>query len=270
MQENRNVIGLIPAAGQAARIAPLPCSKELFPIGFESKRGRDTQRPRVICEYLLERLRIANISRVFIILRKGKWDIPSYLEDGAALDMHIGYLMMGAPFGSPYTLDQAWPFVQNARIALGFPDMIFSPKNAFVRLLRRQEDTGADVVLGLFPSQQPHKMDMVEVDADGKVKDIIIKPIQTTLHYAWIIALWNSRFTQFMHEHLIQATVDMRTGENQKRVSVQKQELYVGDIIRAGMRAGLLVESETFADGYCVDIGTPSDLISAIRKYGLP
>jgi len=28
------VVGIIPASGRATRIAPLPCSKELYPVGF--------------------------------------------------------------------------------------------------------------------------------------------------------------------------------------------------------------------------------------------
>ena len=32
MQQNQEIIGLLPAAGQARRIAPLPLSQELYPI----------------------------------------------------------------------------------------------------------------------------------------------------------------------------------------------------------------------------------------------
>jgi len=30
----QNVVGLVPATGRATRITPLPCSKELYPIGL--------------------------------------------------------------------------------------------------------------------------------------------------------------------------------------------------------------------------------------------
>jgi glucose-1-phosphate thymidylyltransferase len=32
----REIVGLIPAAGKAAHMGPLPCSKKLYPIGFRS------------------------------------------------------------------------------------------------------------------------------------------------------------------------------------------------------------------------------------------
>jgi glucose-1-phosphate thymidylyltransferase len=31
----REIIGLIPAGGVAERLSPLPCSKEIYPIGFK-------------------------------------------------------------------------------------------------------------------------------------------------------------------------------------------------------------------------------------------
>jgi len=36
---------------------------------------------------------------------------------------------MDLPYGVPYTLDQAYPFVQNATIALGFPDITCEPED---------------------------------------------------------------------------------------------------------------------------------------------
>ena len=80
------VIGLIPAGGQASRISPLPCSKELYPIGFRHVDGDHSLRPKVTCHYLLERMRSAGITKAYIVLREGKWDIPAYLRDGAMSD----------------------------------------------------------------------------------------------------------------------------------------------------------------------------------------
>ena len=58
-------------------------------------------------------------------------------------------------FGVPFTLDQAYPFVRDATVAFGFPDIIFDGQDGFVKLLDRQLQTGADVVLGLFPANHP-------------------------------------------------------------------------------------------------------------------
>ncbi|MDY7076057.1 MAG: sugar phosphate nucleotidyltransferase [Chloroflexota bacterium] len=256
----KEVIGLLPAAGQATRIAPLPVSKELYPIGFRPVEGGRSSRPKVVCHYLLEKMRLAGITKTYIVLRKGKWDIPAYLGDGTMLDMHLAYLMMRLPFGAPYTLDQAYPFVQNSLVAFGFPDIIFQSEDAFVQLLARQAATNADLVLGLFATNQPQKMDMVDLDKDGQVRSIVIKPAQTRLRYTWIIAVWTPVFTHFMHEYL--STVQESDSNN---VSGQR-ELYVGDAIQAAIQGGLQVGAVLFPDDVCLDIGTPSNLVQVVRE----
>lgn len=87
--KNHNIqsaIGLIPAAGQGSRIAPLPGSKKLYPIGQVATDG--SLRPKV-CHYLLESMRLAGIGKTYVLLRSGKWDIPAYLGD-ALVDALIG------------------------------------------------------------------------------------------------------------------------------------------------------------------------------------
>lgn len=85
------VVGLIPAGGQATRLSPLPLSKELYPIGFQSISKDGGMRPKVVCQYLLERMKFAGITKAFIILRSGKWDIPAYLGDGFRLGILSGH-----------------------------------------------------------------------------------------------------------------------------------------------------------------------------------
>ncbi len=254
----RQIIGLLPAGGQATRISPLPLSKELYPIGFRSVDGDSQVRPKVVCHYLLEKMQLAGISLAYFILRSHKWDIPSYFGDGTMLKMNLGYLIMGLPYGVPYTLDQAYPFVQNAIIALGFPDILFQPEDAFVRLLAHLDGSQADVVLGLFPTTQPQKAGMVDFDDTFKVRLIIEKPQESTLQYMWGIAVWTPVFTQFLHDYL-------GILKTEKDLS-QQAELPIGDVIQAAIVQGLTVEAEVFADGSYLDIGTPQDLMRAVRQ----
>lgn len=262
----RNVVGLIPAGGQASRLAPLPCSKELYPVGFRHDDEQKGLRPKVVCHYLLERMRLADVETAYIILRQGKWDIPAYFGDGAALGMHLAYLMMNLPFGAPYTLDQAYPFVQDALIAFGFPDIIFQPNDAFSRLLRHQRQTGADIVLGLFPTDRPEKADMVDLDENGRIREIVIKPAESRLRFTWIIAVWTPVFTQFMHEHLAATLAGVKASRLTDSELAHSPELFVGDVIQAAINSGLVVESVLFSQGQYLDIGTPEDLARAIRR----
>jgi glucose-1-phosphate thymidylyltransferase len=262
----REVIGLLPAGGQATRIAPLPCSKELYPVGFRPLEDGRSLRPKVVCNYLLEKMRLAGITKVYIVLRQGKWDIPAYLGDGTMLGMNLAYLMMHLPFGAPYTLDQAYPFMQDSLVALGFPDVIFQPDDAFVQLLARQAATNADVVLGLFPADQPQKCDMVDVDNEGRVRRIVIKPLETHLRYTWMIAVWTPVFTRFMHGYLV-AIQKVSERDDAGNNALEQRELFVGDVIQAAIHDDLRVETVVFPDGTYLDIGTPDNLVKAVCNF---
>jgi glucose-1-phosphate thymidylyltransferase len=256
-QAQREIVGLVPMAGKASRIAPLPCSKELYPVGYRKLEGEEGVRPKVVSHYLLERMRHANIRKAFIILREGKWDIPAYFGDGAMLDMHLAYLMMNLPYGVPYTLDQAFPFVQDVNVALGFPDMIFHPYDVFTKLIARLEESGADIVLGLFPADKPQKTDMVEFDADGHIRSIHIKPVSSKLTYSWEIAVWTPLFSRYLHDYV-------QADTQKEPVADVVNELFVGDVLQAAISDNLNIESVIFQNGSFVDIGTPEDLMKAV------
>ena len=261
----RKLIGLLPAGGKAARIAPLPCSKELYPIGFRHVDASGNLRPKVVCHYLLEKMRLAGTTKAYIILRKSKWDIPAYFGDGKMVDMHLAYLMMDVPFGVPYTLDQAYPFIQDATVVFGFPDIIFQTDDAFLQLLSRQAESDADLVLGLFPAHQPHKVDMVDLDANVRVRGIHIKPARTHLRYTWTIAVWTSRFTRFMHDY-VDAIQRTNNDRNLAGTDANKQqELFVGDVIQAAIHNDMRIDTVLFADGTFLDVGTPEDMVKAVQ-----
>ncbi|MFM7426731.1 MAG: NDP-sugar synthase [Elainella sp.] len=220
-------------------------------MGFQSDAAGQLK-PKPVGQYLLENMRRAGIQRAFWILRPGKWDIPAHFGDGASLDMRLAYLTVHVAHGVPYTLNQALPFVEEAVIALGFPDILFQPDDAYVRLLVRLQTGQADVVLGLFPTVQPWKVGMVEVDATGLVRQIIEKPAQSELNYMWAIAVWRPSFSQFLQNYVQHHT--------------PTTELPIGNVIQAGLAAGLRVEAEIFAEGSYLDVGTPDDLAAAIRQ----
>jgi glucose-1-phosphate thymidylyltransferase len=223
-------------------------------------------RPKVVCHYLLEKMRLAGIEQAYFVLRPGKWDIPGYFGDGTMLTMNLGYLIMNLPFGVPYTLDQAYPFVQDSLIALGFPDILFQPDDAYVRLLERQARNQADVVLGLFPTDRPHKAGMVDFDDEGVVRVIIEKPPQTDLRYMWAIAVWTPAFTSFLHQYLIDIEANKLRNDTDKLIPA-RSELPIGDVIQAAIYNGMRVEAEVFPQGSYLDIGTPDDLVRAVANF---
>jgi glucose-1-phosphate thymidylyltransferase len=251
---NSEVIGLIPCGGVASRITPLPCSKEILPVGLH-KTADGLLRPKTVSHYLLEKMKYAGVRKAFFILRKGKWDIPDYYGDGSFIGINLGYLMASLPYGPPYTLDQAYPFVRSARVAFGFPDILFGPHDAFSRALQRQEMLRADLVLGLYHIDEARPSDMIETDHDGRVRAIILSPYRKKLKRGWMFAVWMPTFTEFLHNYLkTPRTSAQLTG------ATLPAELTVGHVLEAAIREGITMQSIFFRQQKYLDIGTPEGL----------
>lgn len=250
MTNNDTFIGIIPAGGKASRLKKLPCSKEILPLKM------DENRIQVTSSYLISYYKNAGISRAYFILREGKWDIPAYYRDGSDIGVTLGYLIMDKPYGVPFTIDQAFPFVKDNYVALGFPDILIQPENAFADLKNKMMDTNAEVVLGVFPVDNYKKWDLIEFDEQQHICSIQIKKERPDLNYAWAIAVWAPSFTRFMHEQLLRYAKEFENNN-------QRNELYIGNIIQDAMKEGFRVDYVQFEDGSAIDTGTPEDL----KKY---
>ena len=137
---------------------------------------------------------------------------------------------------------------------LVFPDILFEPEDGFVRLLARRLETGSDIILGLFPANHPSKEDTIDFDTNGIVRDITLRPSESTLRYTWGIAVWRPHFTEFLHDWV------------RDRNRVQEVELSAGHAIRGAIGAGLRVDALVLSEEPYLDIGTPEDLMLAIKN----
>lgn len=256
---HNDLVGVIPAAGTASRLGLLPCSKELLPVSLKKTPNGKLFQPKAISHYLLERMQIANVSKVFFILRRGKWDIPGYFGDGRMLNVHIGYLLMDLPFGVPFTVDQAYPFIKDSTVVFGFPDIIFEPIDAFDQLLAKQKESNSDIVLGIFKARQPRQEDMIDISENGTIRKIEIKPSHTKLKFTWLIAVWTQTFTSFMHDHIsnLKRAMDQDT---RSKADYEKRELFLGDVFQAAIKKNMVIKGVLFSESPYLDIGTPENL----------
>ena len=154
-------IGLIPAAGIAKRLGSLAFSKEILPIGFNA--GKKEPGLKAVSTYLLEKFHQASVKRVYMVIRKGKWDILNCYGDGSEIGIQLAYLIMAHPFGVPYTLDQAYSFVKTSKVFLGFPDVLFEPENAFTVADAALGQKSADIMLGLYPVKDKRQMQKTDI-----------------------------------------------------------------------------------------------------------
>jgi glucose-1-phosphate thymidylyltransferase len=105
-------------------------------------------------------------------------------------------------------------------------------------------------------------MDMVEFDGQGNICNIDIKPTRTQLRYTWIIAVWNDRFTEFMHYFVLKQK-NLFTAEFIN--AAKKNEIFVGDVIQAALNNDIKIDYVIFQGAQYIDIGTPDDLAKAVQ-----
>jgi glucose-1-phosphate thymidylyltransferase len=249
------LLGLIPAGGKGSRLAPYPGPKELFPIGWQpfAVNGEVRRRPKVISQYVVESMVLAGVPQILMIVGEQKYDLLRYYGCGERFGTQIGYLFQERPESMLHAIDLAYSWARGGRVVFGMPDTIIYPPDAFCRLLAQHRERAADLSLGLFATERPEKFGMVEVDADGRVISHVDKPRQTSLTLMWGCAVWESSFTQLLHEVRLQG-------------KAQGSEMVFGDAIDAALARGMRVAGCHFADGFYVDIGTYDELIEADAK----
>ena len=248
----REVVGLIPAAGLATRLGSGDASKEILPIGW---RGAGENRsPILACENLLTALLLAGCARAIVLRRPEKQDIEETLGDGSRFGLPLEYLVVPPTRSVPETLSFALPHFGAADIALGFPDVLAEPVEGLATAVAHRQRSGADAVLALFPTDRPHKCDMVDVGPGGRVRRIEVKPARTQLSLTWLFATWGPRLSA-----VLQAMV-----ANERHF---ERELTMSDVLLAAVAMDQRVEAVSFPDGSHLDIGTPDDLERARARF---
>jgi glucose-1-phosphate thymidylyltransferase len=161
-------VGVIPAAGHAQRLQPLPCSKEVYPVGG-----------RPVMDYVVERMRAAGCERLRVVTRAEKNDV---VEHAAVLGAEI-------VIGEPPTMAESIALgleglEPHETVLVGLPDTIWEPIDGFVRLLEHL-DGDAGIVLGLFESAEPERSDVVVLRDDGSVESVHVKEIDPPGNLVW-------------------------------------------------------------------------------------
>lgn len=241
-----NAIAVIPAAGRGTRLGEtVPGSKEVAEVGGEPAIG-----------HLFHRLELASIRRALLVLRHGKWDIPLTLL-GHNTGVSLAYVIVDETPSQLHSVARGLEFVEDETVVFGYPDVLFKPEDAFGLLLKRLFETGADVVIGLFPNDIPERVDMVSLDEESRPVEIVIKQPDRGLLYSWSIAVWTPAFSRLMRDFV--CTYDRGTDLGLSN----SEEPSVGHVIQKAIGDGFQVEAVAFPDGGYIDMGTPEDLEKA-------
>lgn len=161
-------VGIVPAAGRAARLQPLSGSKEAILIDG-----------RPLLDYLHARLRRAGCEETIVVTRTDKVDVIALAEER---NLRV---VLGCPATAAESLALgARDLDPNAPVLLGFPDTIWEPEDGFVQLLAAL-DEDVDVVLGLFRTPELTRSDVVVVDRLGLVQSVEAKPAVPRSDLIW-------------------------------------------------------------------------------------
>lgn len=242
------IVGIIPAAGQATRLGQLPISKELYPIGYENGKVK------VVANQLMDSMADSGASQIHFVIRNGKWDIPAFFESKYKKTTAVCYHLIEYGYGVPFTINQALPFVMDKTVVFGFPDILFQPDNAFGSLLETLEQSDAPIVLGCFPVPFKAKFDRAVIGPDHNVLEIQLKPEKGSAHFAWIMAAWKPAFSEFLHQFV----------ENELLIKTPEQltypEIQISEIINTAIQGGMKIKAIQFEGGKCIDIGKPDEM----------
>ncbi len=198
----------------------------------------------------LDALRRGGAERAVVVISDAKTDVARVLGDGAQVGLSLGYVLQQAPEGLPGVIRCAAPWLGDDAVALVLPDTLFAPRDAIARLMEALEARGADVVLGVFPTQIPESLAPVQL-RDGWVSAIWDKPAQPPAQNTWGTAVWRPSFTRFCAEW-----DRARTGDRERNLS---------RVFEDARRDGLKVAGVSFEDGLYLDGGT-RDGLEAIQQ----
>lgn len=259
-------VGLIPAAGHGSRLRPFRYPKELLPLGYASSAlpGGDGLRIKVVCEYALDNLAEAGIEQAYVVISDHKCEILRFLSDGREHGIRLAYLHQSEVIGLPFAIDCAHGWIGDRTAVLVLPDAIVEPRDAVRQLLRFKEQRGADVVLGVFPTDHPHDLCPVRYDDRQRVIALHDKDRFGAggLRNTWGMAVWGPRFGEHLHRFLAGDTVPAG------------RELTLAEVLTAAIESGLDVLALPVTAGKFWDIGKSSSLMQArleieARKHGL-
>lgn len=208
-----------------------------------SRLDDETERPRAVSEYLLERMIAGGASRICFVISPGKSDILEYF--GGRIDgVDIVYVVQPKPAGLCDALFRAIPVIgDDDHVLIGLPDTIWFPPDGFAVL----PDRGLSFLL--FPVQNPQFFDAVVTDGADSVLEIQVK--QPHPRSEWI---WGAVKMDGMTFHGLHALWG----------APERRDEYLGTLVNAFLAAGGRATGVRAGLAY-VDVGTLHGYREAIQ-----
>lgn len=236
--------GIIPAAGNGARIQPLAFSKELLPVG--SREDAAGEHPKAVSEYLVERMALAGASKICFVISPGKSDILQYYGSRVGR-ADLAYVVQPGAAGLCDAIFRARPLIHPEEpVVVGLPDTIWFPADA----LRALPADGLSFLL--FPVEHPELFDAVVADEHGRVSRIEVKSRDARTRWVWGAFRMPGRIYHELHDFWR---------------SRGASDEYVGTLVNAWLAQGGEAVGIRAGEAY-VDVGTLHGYREAVRLLG--
>jgi glucose-1-phosphate thymidylyltransferase len=236
------MLGIIPAAGAGSRIQPLAFSKELLPVG--GRLDGETERPRAVSEYLVERMITGGANKICFVIAPGKSDILAYYGGSRIDSATFFFVVQPQPAGLCDALFRAGPLVpKDEPVLIGLPDTIWFPADGLRRL------PNDEFSFLLFPVQRPELFDAVVMDEEERVLEIQVK--QHNARSSWIWGAFKMPGPVFQDLHALWLE------------RAQRDE-YFGTLVNAWLARGGYARGVRAGAAY-VDVGTLDGYREAIK-----
>lgn len=235
------MLGIVPAAGAAARLQPLAFSKEMLPVGSTFDE-RGVERPKAVSEFLVERMIAAGADRICFVISPDKADIiPYYARHPAA--RRFCYVVQECPNGLCDALFRGLHVMrEDEDVLIGLPDTVWFPESGF-RLL-----PAGELAFLLFPVDDPRRFDAV-VTRGQQVLEIQVKVERPNSHWVW--GAFRMPASVFEALHILWQEPDRR-------------DEYVGTLVNEYLRRGGRANAVHAGERY-YDVGTVDGYRAAIE-----
>lgn len=241
--EEPGFVGVIPAAGLGSRLGPMGYPKELLPIAFDGGGAALGMRPRPVMAYSLEGLERAGVRKSIIVISELKHEIMQVFGGGESHGQSLSYVVRSLPRGLADAVEAASPWLMGRNVCLTLPDTVIEPASAMRDVCADFRATGADVVLGVFPTPIPEQLGPVRFGEDGVVLEVLDKPKECAIKNTWAIAAWGPRFTQLL-------------SESNRKAAGEASGPNLGEVFQSAVERGLDVRARYFPAGRFFDLGT--------------
>lgn len=219
--------GSIPAGGLGTRLQPIGFSKELAPVGR-----------RAVIEYLIDRMIVAGIDKIFINTAEDKMDLVRYLSTKSKYKDNLIFLVRDRKGLLDGIVLPEQFLHEDDELYFGLPDTIWYPKDGFSQVANQS----GELVLGLFDTGTPERFDSVVIDDSRKIESIRVKVEDPLSKWTWAMGKMTVRVARALKQYEIE----------------QSDKVLFGDAMDNYCQSndGYAIQ---LANSSCLDIGIPDD-----------